>query len=92
MHTFVHAIYICIFPLNMFPPSLYNPVPFLTRPTLLVACFMLVYCLAYSSTLKMEAICSSETSVYFHRTTRRYMPEDRTLPLKSSQILFLLLN
>jgi hypothetical protein len=31
---------------------------------------------AYSSTLKMEAICSSETSVDFQRTTRRYMPED----------------
>jgi hypothetical protein len=31
------------------------------------------------STLKMEAIFSSETSVDFHRTTRRYIPEDRTL-------------
>jgi hypothetical protein len=28
-------------------------------------------------TLKMEAICSSETSVEFQRTTRRYIPEDR---------------
>jgi hypothetical protein len=34
---------------------------------------------AYSSTLKMEAICSFETSVGFQRTTRRYIPEDRTL-------------
>jgi hypothetical protein len=25
------------------------------------------------------AACSSETSVDFHRTTRRYIPEDRTL-------------
>jgi hypothetical protein len=24
----------------------------------------------------MEAICSSKTSVDFHRTTRRYIPED----------------
>jgi hypothetical protein len=32
-------------------------------------------CLAYSSTLKMEATCSSETMVDFHRTTRRYIPE-----------------
>jgi hypothetical protein len=39
----------------------------------------LVSCLAYSSTLKMEAICSSETSVDFQRTTWRYIPEDRTL-------------
>jgi hypothetical protein len=29
--------------------------------------------------LKMEAICSSETSVDFRRTTRRYVPEDSTL-------------
>jgi hypothetical protein len=27
----------------------------------------------------MEAICSSETSVHFQRTTRRYIPEDGTL-------------
>jgi hypothetical protein len=31
------------------------------------------------STLKMEAICSSETSVDSQRTTRRYIPEDSTL-------------
>jgi hypothetical protein len=37
----------------------------------LAACFMLVSCSAYSSTLKMEATCSSETSVDFRRTTRR---------------------
>jgi hypothetical protein len=30
-------------------------------------------------TLKMEATCSSETSVNFHRATWRYIPEDRTL-------------
>jgi hypothetical protein len=36
--------------------------------------FTLVY-LAYSPTLKMEATCSSETSVDFQRTTRRYIPE-----------------
>jgi hypothetical protein len=41
--------------------------------------FTLVFCLAYSSTLKMEATCSSETSVDFQRTTRRYIPEDKTL-------------
>jgi hypothetical protein len=27
----------------------------------------------------MEAICSSETSVDFQRTTRRYIPENSTL-------------
>jgi hypothetical protein len=33
----------------------------------------------YSSTLQKEATCSSETSVDFQRTIRRYIPEDRTL-------------
>jgi hypothetical protein len=28
------------------------------------------------STPKIQVTCSSETSVYFHRTTRRYIPED----------------
>jgi hypothetical protein len=32
-----------------------------------------------SSTLKMEAICSSEKSVETQRTTRRLIPEDDTL-------------
>jgi hypothetical protein len=32
-----------------------------------------------SSTLKMEAICSSETSVETQRTTRRHIPKDETL-------------
>jgi hypothetical protein len=40
---------------------------------------MLVSCLVYSSTLKIEAIRSSELSVHFHRNTWRYIPEERTL-------------
>jgi hypothetical protein len=40
---------------------------------------MLVSCLAYSITLKMEANISSETSVDFDRTARRYILEERTL-------------
>jgi hypothetical protein len=32
-----------------------------------------------SSTLKIEAMCSSETSVEIQRTTRRHIPEDDTL-------------
>jgi hypothetical protein len=43
--------------------------------------FTLVSCTAYSRTLKMEAICSSETSVDTQRTTRRSIPGDRTLQL-----------
>jgi hypothetical protein len=36
---------------------------------------MLVSCLAYSSTLKMEATCSYETLVDFQWTTWHYIPE-----------------
>jgi hypothetical protein len=39
---------------------------------------MLVPCLAYSSTLKMKATCSSKTSVDFQQTWQ-YIREDRTL-------------
>jgi hypothetical protein len=46
---------------------------------LLASCFKLASCWAYSSILKMWAIWSSETSVEFQRTTRRHIPEDRTL-------------
>jgi hypothetical protein len=41
--------------------------------------FTLVSCSAYSSTLNIEAICSSETSADFQRTARHYIPEDSTL-------------
>jgi hypothetical protein len=42
-------------------------------------CFKLVSSLAYSLTVKMEAICSSETLVYFHQTTRRCVPKYNVL-------------
>jgi hypothetical protein len=45
---------------------------------------MLTTYLAYSSTLKMGAIYSSETSVDFHRFTRRYAPEDRALQTQTN--------
>jgi hypothetical protein len=44
----------------------------------LATCFHAGF-LAYFSTLKMEAICSSEKSVGSQLTTRRYIPEDGTL-------------
>jgi hypothetical protein len=65
---------------------------------LLVTCFTLVSCLAYFSILKMEATCSSETSFYFQRTTRRCIPEDINLRnhrcenLKFHRILGILLQ
>jgi hypothetical protein len=40
---------------------------------------LLVGLLDFSSTLKMEALCSSETSGATQRTTRRHIPEDDTL-------------
>jgi hypothetical protein len=47
---------------------------------LLAACFILVSCSAYSSTLKMQATCSSETSGDLQRNTRGYIAEDRNFP------------
>jgi hypothetical protein len=44
-----------------------------------VVCFTLVYCLASSLTLQVEAVYSSETCTEFNRTTRRYVSEDGTL-------------
>jgi hypothetical protein len=48
------------------------------------ACFMLVSCLAYSSTLKMEAMWSSEMLGDFQQT-RHCISEDRALHAKSCQ-------
>jgi hypothetical protein len=41
--------------------------------------FQLVSCLDYFWTLKMEATCSSKTSVEFRRATQRYILDYRTL-------------
>jgi hypothetical protein len=46
---------------------------------LLAVCCVLVSCVAYSLTLKMEAIYFSEMVVDFHHITQHYIPEDRTL-------------
>jgi hypothetical protein len=45
--------------------------------TMIATFFTLVYCLAYSSILKMKAAYSSETSVDFQWL--QYIPEDSTL-------------
>jgi hypothetical protein len=48
-------------------------------------CFLL--CAGYSFglllSLKMEATCSSETSVAFHRTTRRCISENRPIQVSN---------
>jgi hypothetical protein len=49
---------------------------------------MLVYCLAYSSILKIEAACSFETSVGFQRTAKRYIPEHETLQTNNANNKF----
>jgi hypothetical protein len=46
---------------------------------ILKTCCLLAGLLNYSSTLKMEAICSSETSVETQQTTQRHIPEDDIL-------------
>jgi hypothetical protein len=46
---------------------------------LLAARFMLVSCLSYSSTLKMEMTCSSEMLIDFQQTTWLFIPEDTGL-------------
>lgn len=38
-----------------------------------------VFCSTYSSTLRIEKTCSSETPVDFQQTTQLYIPEDSTL-------------
>jgi hypothetical protein len=40
-----------------------------------VPCFILIFCLAYFSDLRIKAIFSSETSVDIHLATRRWIPE-----------------
>jgi hypothetical protein len=49
------------------------------NPRDVATCFALVSFLAYSLSPEIEATGISETSVDFERTTRRYIPEDRTL-------------
>jgi hypothetical protein len=49
---------------------------------LLPTCFMLVSCLVYSSTLKMDVTCSSETTADIQQTTWHYIPEKRNLQTK----------
>jgi hypothetical protein len=50
--------------------------------------FTLVSCSAYSSTLKMTAICSSEMSVDFQRTKRRSSSVLNTVSIKTLTFLF----
>jgi hypothetical protein len=58
------------------PP--HPPISTMQRISFHSACHLLT-CWIIPSTLKMEAICSSETSVATQQTTRRHIPDDDTL-------------
>jgi hypothetical protein len=60
---------------NISPPSSGSK----NKQLCLPIAFALISCWLIFSTVKMEAICSSETSVGFQRTTRRYIPDDITI-------------
>jgi hypothetical protein len=51
----------------------------ISPPFLPAFLFLLVACLAYSSTLKMEVLRPIDTSVDVYQPTRRYNPDDRSL-------------
>jgi hypothetical protein len=65
----------------MSPPSSGSNINPSKNPGLFSTCFVLVSCLAYSSTLKIlvDTTYTSETSVDFQWTAWRYVPEDRNL-------------
>jgi hypothetical protein len=63
-----------LFRRNISPPSSASTTKLCLPPT-----FTLVSFLSYSSNLRMEEICSSETSVNFQRITLYYIPEDSAL-------------
>jgi hypothetical protein len=56
---------------------------------LLTTCLILVCYLTYSLTIKMETKYSSETSIEFHGTTRRCVPESRKINnIRSENVKF----
>jgi hypothetical protein len=74
-------------------------IPRFCKPhALLVVCLMLVSCLAYSSALEMEVMCSSKRLVEFRRKVWHYIPEDITLHnrwcenVKSYAMIFYFIN
>jgi hypothetical protein len=63
----------------MYPLNINRPFEGISHIQISHLCLTLVSCFAYSSTLKMKAILPTETSIHFQPSTRRYIPEDRTL-------------
>jgi hypothetical protein len=54
---------------------------------LLAACFLLVSSLTFASTLKMEAVFYSETSMDIYQPERRYMPEGSSIRISEGLLL-----
>jgi hypothetical protein len=65
------------------PWTSHKPVVTCPAELCLPTAFTVVSCSVYSSTLKMEATCSSETSVDFQRDIRRYISKDNIHPLSN---------
>jgi hypothetical protein len=59
--------------------SIFRVEEIISARTILPPAYLLVLAEIISSTLKMEAIYSSETSAATQETTRRHIPEDNTL-------------
>jgi hypothetical protein len=72
------------FPLSSFADLQLNPL-FYSWLTLLVTCFLLVSCLVYSLTVKMEAVYFSEMLVNFYRNTWHHISEDGILHSHQSE-------
>jgi hypothetical protein len=53
-----------------------SSVEFEVLTAMLAACFMLVTYLAYTLTLKMEDVCSSETPMNLCQATQHHIPEE----------------
>jgi hypothetical protein len=64
---------------NMSPPSSMLKSKPNKKSAVLVTCFTLVSCLAFSLILNTEVICFFKILVDFQQTTKRYISEDRTL-------------
>jgi hypothetical protein len=69
------VLYVCLKKLSSGKVSIFCEI----MQALFAACFMLVSCLAYSSSLKMEATCSTKILVDFEQASWHCIQVDRNL-------------